>query len=286
MTSEDINRTLAYLGPLGTYTHEAARAFAEELGLQDPLYVECASFDEVFDCVDRGRAAYGVVAKENALEGPVTATLDNFAFRSNAVILAEHVVDIHHCLVLHPEATLDQVACVASHGQGIAQCRRFLNERLPGRATMVTSSTAESARMAAADPTVAGIANALAAEVHGGVVAEADIEDHLGNQTAFALVGRPGSSAPQLSGLRTKTSLALFMQEDRAGTLNMILSELAYAGINMTMIQSRPTKQQLGDYMFFIEFEGPATTLEVQTALNCLRMKLREVKVLGSYPVL
>ena len=149
MTTEDINRTLAYLGPVGTYTHEAARTFADLLGIADPVFLECASFDEVFDCVDRGRAAYGVVGKENALEGPVTATLDNFAFRSNAVILAEHVVDIHHCLVLHPEATLDQVTCVASHAQGIAQCRRFLNERMPGRATMVTSSTAESARLAA-----------------------------------------------------------------------------------------------------------------------------------------
>lgn len=286
MTSEDINRTLAYLGPLGTYTHEAARAFAGHLGIADPIYLECASFDEVFDCVDRGRAAYGVVGKENALEGPVTATLDNFAFRSNAVILAELVVDIHHCLLLHPDASLDKVATVASHAQGLAQCRRFLNERLPGRATMTTSSTAESARLAASDPTVAGIGNAFAAEVHGARVEAADIEDHLGNQTAFALIGRPGTPPLPLAGRRTKTSLALFMQEDRAGTLNMILTELAYAGINMTMIQSRPTKQQLGDYMFFIEFEGPATTLEVQTALNCLRMKLREVKVLGSYPVL
>ena len=285
MTNAGIERTLAYLGPLGTYTHEAARAFAERLGLDDPIYLECASFDEVFDCVDRGRAAYGVVAKENALEGPVTATLDNFAFRSGAVILAEHVVDIHHCLVLHPEGSLEAVERVASHGQGLAQCRRFLNERLPGRATVATSSTAESARMAAADPTVAGIANAFAAEVHGAVVAAADIEDHLGNQTAFALIGRPGCPPLDLPGTPTKTSLALFMQQDRAGTLNMILTELAYAGINMTMIQSRPTKQQLGDYMFFIEFAGAADSLEAQTALNCLRMKLREVKVLGSYPV-
>lgn len=287
MTTEDINRTLAYLGPVGTYTHQAAREFADLLGIADPLFLECSSFDEVFDCVDRGRAAYGVVGKENALEGPVTATLDNFAFRSNAVILAEHVVDIHHCLVLHPEATIDQVTCVASHAQGIAQCRRFLNERLPGRTTKVTSSTAESARMAATEPATAGIANAFAAETYGARVEERDIEDHLGNQTVFALIGRPGAPAPAISApaARTKTSLALFMREDRAGTLNMILSELAYAQINMTMIQSRPTKQQLGDYMFFIEFEGPADTLEVQTALNCLRMKMREVKVLGSYPV-
>ena len=245
----------AYLGPAGTYTHEAARAFAARLGIDEPALLECASFDEVFDAVDRGKCEFGVVAKENSLEGSVTATLDNFAFKSQASILGEHVLDIHHCLVLHPDAKLEDVTCVASHAQGLAQCRRFLAERLPGRATITTSSTAER-----------------------------DIEDHFGNQTLFALIGRQGHPAV-FRGERYKTSLALFLQVNRAGTLNMILSEFAYAGIDLSMIQSRPTKQQLGDYMFFIEFEESANALAVQTALNCLRLKLREVKVLGSYPV-
>ena len=274
----------AYLGPAGTYTHEAARAFAARLGIDEPALLECASFDEVFDAVDRGKCEFGVVAKENSLEGSVTATLDNFAFKSQASILGEHVLDIHHCLVLHPDAKLEDVTCVASHAQGLAQCRRFLAERLPGRATVTTSSTAESARMAAEDVHVAGIANAFAAELHGAHVAVRDIEDHFGNQTSFALIGRQGHP-PVFRGDRYKTSLALFLQVDRAGTLNMILSEFAYAGINLSMIQSRPTKQALGDYMFFIEFKEDANTLPVQTALNCLRLKLREVKVLGSYPV-
>jgi prephenate dehydratase len=111
-----------------------------------------------------------------------------------------------------------------------------------------------------------------------------DIEDRLGNQTSFALIGRPGITVP-LRGERYKTSVALFMREDRAGTLNMILSEFAYAGVNITMIQSRPTKQALGDYMFFLDLEGRVEEPALQTALNCLRLKLREVKVLGSYPV-
>ena len=274
----------ADLGPAGTYTPEAARAFAARLGIDEPALLECASFDEVFDAVDRGKCEFGVVAKENSLEGSVTATLDNFAFKSQASILGEHVLDIHHCLVLHPDAKLEDVTCVASHAQGLAQCRRFLAERLPGRATVTTSSTAESARMAAEDVHVASIANAFAAELHGARVAVRDIEDHFGNQTSFALIGRQGHP-PVFRGDRYKTSLALFLQVDRAGTLNMILSEFAYAGINLSMIQSRPTKQALGDYMFFIEFKEDANTLPVQTALNCLRLKLREVKVLGSYPV-
>ncbi len=280
-----IDRTIAFLGPVGTYTHEAALAFAEQLGIEEPELLECTSFDDVFDAVDRGHAAYGVVGKENSLEGPVTATLDNFAFRSSASILGEKVIDIHHCLVVHRDADLDSITRVASHPQGLAQCRRFLNERFPGRTTFTTSSTAESARLAANDPNVAGIANAFAAELHGARIAYSDIEDHFGNKTSFALIGRPGS-AEALTGTRNKIMLALFLQTNRAGALHMILSEFTYAGIDLSMIQSRPTKQQMGDYMFFIEFEGSLNDPVVQTALNCLRLKLREVKVLGSYPVL
>lgn len=282
--SEATAPSFAYLGPAGTYHNEAARAFAHRLGIENPELVECPSLSEVFDCVDRGRTEYGVVATENALEGPVTATLDNFAFRSSATILGEHVLDIHHCLIMHPDATRDDVKTVVSHPQGLGQCRRYLNDKLHGIPTMTVASTADSARRAAADKSVAGIGNAFAAELYGARVEEACIEDHFGNQTSFALIGRQGH-VPVLTGTKFKTSLALFLQADRPGALLMILSEFAYAGINLVKIQSRPTKQALGDYMFFVDIEGSTSDLEVQTALNCLRLKLREVKVLGSYPV-
>lgn len=282
MSEESI--AIAYLGPEGTYCNEAAIAFAHRLGLEKVSYLECVSFDDVFDLVNRGKASYGVVAKENSIEGPVTATLDNFAFNTSASILAEHVVDIHHCLVVHPDAKLEDVTTVASHGQGLAQCRKYMALKLPGRKSVPTSSTAESARMALRDKSVAGIANAYAAKLHGAKILERDIEDHCGNQTSFALIGHP-DLVPGVQGKRYKTTLALFLHADRAGALNMILSEFAYAHINLTMIQSRPTKQVLGDYMFFVEFEGGVSEPAVQTALNCLRMKLREVKVIGSYPI-
>ncbi len=274
----------AYLGPAGTYSDEAARAFAARLGIDDPCLVECASFDEVFDSVDRGKCEYGIVATENSLEGPVTATLDNFAFKSSAEILGEEVLDIHHCLLLAPGASVHEIETVASHPQPLAQCRRYLAEKLPGRSTITTSSSAESARLAAENPHVAGIANSFAAGLYGVEVHERNIEDHFGNQTSFALIGRQGH-APVFEGERFKTSLALFLQADKAGALLMILSEFAYAGINLTKIQSRPTKQALGEYMFFIDLEGSVNDPSVQTALNCLRLKLREVKVLGSYPI-
>ena len=276
--------SIAFLGPAGTYCNEAALRFAARLGIDAPDLVECTSFDEVFDCVDDGTARFGVVGKENSLEGPVTATLDNFAFRTDSVILAEEVIDVRHCLVMHPDANPDDIRRVASHPQGLAQCRRYLAEHYKGISTLAVSSTAESARMAAEDPSIAGISNSLAAELHGARVVAASIQDNPENQTAFALVGRL-SDADRLQGTRYKTSLALFLRADKPGALQMILSEFAYAGINLTMLQSRPMKKQLGDYMFFVELDGSMRDIDVQTALDCLRLKLREVKVLGSYPV-
>ncbi len=280
----DSSITIAYLGPKGTYCNEAAIAFAEKMGVQDAELLPCASFTEVFESVDRGKCDYGVVALENSLEGPVTATLDNFAFNSSTQILGVHVVDIRHCLIMQPDVKLSDIRTVASHAQALGQCRRFITRELPNAQAVMTSSTAESVKAALADSSCAAIANKFAAEIYGASVYDDDVADRIGNQTSFALIGRPGASSP-LTGTRYKTSVALFMQVDRAGTLNMILSEFAYAGVNITMIQSRPTKQALGDYMFFLDLEGRADDPALQTALNCLRLKLREVKILGSYPV-
>ena len=276
--------SIAYLGPAGTYCNEAALVFADKLGATDALLVPCASFTEVFESVDRGKCAYGVVATENALEGPVTATLDNFAFNSSAQILGVHVLDIHHCLITNPQAKRAEIGTIVSHVQALGQCRRFIVREFPAATTIPVASTAESVKVAMADSSCAAIATRFAADLYGATVIDDDIEDRLGNQTSFALIGRPGMTSP-LEGDRYKTSIALFMQEDRAGTLNMILSEFAYAGVNITMIQSRPTKQALGDYMFFLDLDARADQPALQTALNCLRLKLREVKVLGTYPV-
>ena len=232
---------IAFLGPAGTYSDEATHTFMDKLGFTDVEKIECVSFTEVFDNVERGRCDYGVVATENSLEGPVTACLDNFATNNNVTILAETVLDIHHSLVLHPDASIDEVTTI--------------------------------------------IANKFAADLYGAKVYAESIEDHFGNQTSFALIARTGMPEvfPEMD---RKTSILLSLQQDKQGSLLMILSEFAYANINLTKIQSRPTKQGLGDYMFFIDFEGSDQDVDVQTALNCLRLKLREVKVLGSYPII
>lgn len=266
----------AFLGPAGTFTEEALLS----LDIPDVEPVPCISIEEVFEAVSRGQADAGVVPIENSVEGSVNATLDSLAFDTQLEIQAELVLDIHHALITAPGADLAKVTTVVSHPQATGQCRRWLARNLPGRTVVAANSTAEAVQRAVGDPGVAAVGTRLAAELHGGEVREPAIEDYAGNQTRFVVIGR---GLKERTG-DDKTSLALFLKADKAGALLMILSEFAYAEISLTKIQSRPTKRQLGDYMFFVDFHGHVEDSHVRTALDCLRLKLREVKVLGSYP--
>lgn len=271
----------AFLGPEGTFSDQAVRTFVSK-GRLAAAYesLPCDNMSDVFEAVDRGKADYGVVPIENSLEGPVTTVLDAFAFTTRAEILGEVALDIHQSLILAKGAALDGVTAIASHPQGIGQCRRWLNRHLPDRQLRLADSTAAAVAMAVEDASVAAVGSTLAAELMGADVYEEAIEDNLSSQTRFVLIGR-GPVAHDGPG---KSTLALFIQSDRAGVLQMILSEFTYAGINLTMIQSRPTKRELGDYMFFVDIDGYADDPDIAIALNCLRMKLREVRIIGSYP--
>ena len=276
---------IAFLGPRGTYCDEAARRFAARLRDADATLVPCNSFMQVFEAVESGRAEYGVVALENSIEGSVTATLDAFAERNDATILGEEILDIHHCLLLHPGDARSDVRVVASHAQALAQCRRFIEANFPDVLTRTMRSTSEAAFLAAREPGVAAIANASAAEAAGASLVAEGIEDHPDDQTNFALIARAGHEPAFPGEGPMKTSLALYLHNDRPGALQMILSEFAYGGVNLTKIQSRPTKRRLGEYMFFIDIEGSVDDEAVKVALDCLRLKLRAVKVLGCYPM-
>ena len=273
--------TYAFLGPAGTFSDMAVRAFVAN-GTLGSNYVPhaCETLADVFESVDRGKASYGVVPIENSLEGSVTAVLDAFAFSTRAEILGELAIDIHQALLISPGEKLSDITAIVSHPQGLGQCRRWISRNLPDCQLRVAESTAAAAQAAAAEPHVAAIASPLAAELAGIEVYEEAIEDNLSSQTRFVLIGQ-GPVEHKGPG---KSTLALFMNADRPGTLQMILSELFYAGVNLTMVQSRPTKRELGDYMFFMDIDGYADEPNIQIALNCLRMKMREVKVIGSYP--
>jgi len=266
----------AYLGPEGTHSHEALLAFAGPEALCEPV----ATIGEVFNAVERGKADLGIVPIENSLEGSVNATLDSLAFESDLEIQAEVVRDIHHALCVAPGTKLTDITRIVSHPQALAQSRRWLTEHLLGKPVSAANSTAEAVRMAVEEPGVAAIGSLFAATTYGAEVLFESIEDYAGNQTRFVVLG---SGIHERTG-HDKTSLALFMKADKPGTLHMILSEFAFGQINLTKIQSRPTRKQLGDYMFFIDCAGHIEDENVRLALDCLRLKLRQVKVLGSYP--
>ncbi len=274
----------AFLGPEGTYCDEAAHRFAHRIALPKPRFIACPSFGRVFDLVESGSCEYGVVALENSIEGPVTATLDSFSQRNDFVMLGEEIVDVRHCLLINPNSTPKDVKLIASHPQALAQCRDYLEKHFAGIPTQSAQSTADAARMAASDANVAAIANERAARLSGTSIIANDIADHGGDQTEFALIAQAKHEPVFPVEGAMKTSLALFLHDDRPGALQMILSEFAYGGINLTKIQSRPTKRRLGEYMFFIDIDGSIEDKPVQIALDCLRLKLRRVKILGCYP--
>lgn len=266
----------AYLGPAGTFSEEALLS----LGIEDCEPFPCTTIDEVFEAVERGQAEGGVVPIENSVEGSVPATLDGLAFDTQLEIQGEIVLDIHHHLVAAPGTELSEVREVFAHPQASGQCRRWIARNLPGRSVVAANSNAEAVQQAVAAPGTAAIGPDLAARIYGAEVLQRNVEDYAGNQTRFVVIGR--GITPRTG--RDKTSLALFLKADKPGALLMILAEFAYAEINLTKLQSRPTKRALGDYMFFVDLEGHVTDDSVRTALDCLRLKLRDVKVLGSYP--
>lgn len=266
----------AFLGPAGTFSEEALLT----LPIEDLEKVDCPTIEEVFEAVQRGQAEFGIVPIENSVEGSVPATLDGLVFDTNLEIQAEVVIDVHHNLVAAPGVKAADVERIVAHPQAAGQCRRWLQRHMVGRPVDAANSNADAVRTAVDDHRVAAIGPALAARIYDAHVLERNIEDYAGAQTRFVVIGR---GIRERTG-HDKTSLALFMKKDRPGALLMMLSEFAYGDINLTKIQSRPTKRQLGDYMFFVDLAGHVTDENVRLALDCLRLKLREVKVLGSYP--
>ncbi len=266
----------AFLGPIGTHSHSAVLSLAEP-GMEA---IPFSTIEEVFTAVERGKADYGLAPIENSVEGTVNATLDALAFESDLEIQREVVRDIHHSLCVATDVAFADITRVASHPQALAQSRRWITEHLLGKPVSAATSTADAVRMAVEESGVAAIGSAFAAEIYGAKVLFEAIEDYGGNQTRFVVIGR---GIHERTG-DDKTSLALFMKADRPGTLHMILSEFAFGGMNLTKIQSRPTRKALGEYMFFIDLAGHVDDDNVRLALDCLRLKLRRVKVLGSYP--
>ena len=273
-------RSIAYLGPAGTFSEQA---LFSESDLRQAKMVPLTTFSAVLSAVESGEVDHGFVAIENAIEGSVNVTQDTLAFDSELLIQREVVLPVHLELMVRPGVTLERVSRVVSYPHALAQCRKWLGRELPGVEAEASNSTADAARLLAehADPHGAAIAPARAAEVYGLEVVAHAIEDHPDNATRFVLVAPEGIPAP--TG-HDKTSLVVFQRADEPGSLLGILQEFAARGINLTKLESRPTRRGLGDYCFLIDLEGHVADAVVADALRALRIKQADVKFLGSFP--
>ena len=265
---------VAFLGPSGTNTQEAAVQFFGSAVDSLP----CATPDEACRAVVCGDADYAVIAIENSIHGLVPANLDLLA-NSPLSICAEIEIEIHHCLMSN--APLGEISKIYSHEQALAQCKTWLGAHLPSATLVPVSSTAKGAQMAAQEDGAAAISSPLAADIYGiGIVAR-NIEDISGNKTRFWVVGG-GDKTPKPSG-RDKTSLT-FLTPHKPGALVEVLGVFAAHGVNVMMIQSRPSRQAAWEYRFFADVQGHASDENVQSALENLKSHTISLKVIGSYP--
>ncbi len=265
---------VVFLGPSGTFTQAAAlKHFGHSVRTEG-----LASIDEVFREVTAGAADYGVVPIENSSEGVVTHTLDSF-MSSQLRIIGEVELRIHHNLLVADVTRVAAISRIYSHQQSLAQCRKWLDAHYPNVEKVAVSSNAEAARRVQGEWHSAAIAGDMAASLYGLTILHPSIEDEPDNTTRFLIIGAQQVNA---SG-RDKTSILVFTH-DRSGALHALLEPFSRQGISLTRVESRPSRQHLWSYVFFIDFEGHESDPAVAQALAEIRACALDVKVLGSYP--
>ena len=269
-------KKLAYLGPQGTYSEQAARDWDS-----DAILVPVDSIPSVASSVVSGDADEGVVPIENSIEGGVTFTLDLLIHDSNLSICGETVVTINQCLMAQSQIEFEAIKIVMSHPQSLGQCREFLRENL-SKAELIASLSNSAAvqEMMESDASTAAISSNRAAEIYGAEILKENVEDRPNNETRFVILShvdreRTGSDM---------TSLCFEYQDDSPGILSQSLREFASRNINLVKIESRPNKKSLGRYVFLADIEGHRSDSLVAEALEALRAQVSMMKVLGSYP--
>ncbi|MGH2842827.1 MAG: prephenate dehydratase [Solirubrobacteraceae bacterium] len=279
---------VAYLGPEGTFSQEAALRAPGAAELE--LVPNATIFDTVV-AVQEGTVDRAVVPIENSMEGSVSATLDTLALETDGVtIVGETVLPVHQCLISQAALPLEEIEVVISHPQANAQCARFVRSRLPQARVMTADSTADAVRLVSERirHRWAAIGTRLAAELYGCEVLSAGIEDVAGNETRFVWLAPHGSPAGvpgQEPRGPWKTAIVFWGPgSESPGWLVRSLAELSSRGVNMTRIESRPRRQGLGRYMFFIDVEGRDTDPGVSDALTALAGHVEVLRSLGSFP--
>ena len=275
-----MKRKIAYLGPPGTFTEEALIKYINQS--EDFESIALPTITEVIKSVDRGDVEEGLVPIENSIEGSVNVTQDVLTFESESKIVREITISIRHSLIAKKSIKLKDIKKVLSHPHATAQCRGFLSVKMPGVQIVAANSTAEAVKnLLELDDDVAAIGTSVAADIYGLNVLYDDIEDMKENKTRFVFIG---NYVPKKSG-NDKTSIVCFLKKDQPGSLYNILKEFAQKQINLTKIESRPAKKDLGEYVFMIDMQGHIHDDNIFSALEALRRKVYMIKILGSYPI-
>lgn len=271
---------IGFLGPAGTFSEQALLSQKDLAAMELVAY---STIPDVLAATESGEVDLGFVPIENSIEGTVNAALDVLALESDLIIQREVVINVQLNLLALPGVAVSDVRTVAGFPVAMAQVRGWLQANLPDAEVLAANSNADAAVTVARlrDPSIACVSTALAAELYGLEVLVQDIEDHPENQTRFVVVARSGIPAP--TG-HDKSTIVCFQRADQPGSLLAILQEFAARAVNLTKLESRPTKKGLGHYCFIIDLDGHIDDELVADALRDLKSKLEDVKFLGSYP--
>ncbi len=264
---------IAFLGPEGTFTQQAVfKHFGHAVKT-----IPVSTINEIFGAVESGKCQFGVVPVENSTEGVISHTLDRFS-TSTLNICGEVEIRVHQNLMSHT-SNLSEITEVYSHQQSLAQCRQWLDNHLPSVKQIAVNSNSEAARLASINKNTAAIAGIAAADVYHLDIIENNIEDEPNNTTRFIIIGQQLSTPTG----NDKTSLVV-STGNQPGALHRILEPFAKFGIGMVNIESRPSRQGLWDYLFFIDIEGHSDDKVVTEALDTVKERVQMFKLLGSYP--
>lgn len=262
---------ISFLGPKGTFSHEAASIVGDDL-------IPYCTIPAVMESVANEECLYGVVPIENSIEGPVGLTLDLLAHKFDLKIFKEIIIPINQNLIVNPGCKMEDITDVYSHAQAIAQCQEYISDHeiQPHYAV----STASAAKSIIGDKSKAAICNAKVVELYGLEILESNIQDMDNNVTRFVVLSK---QSHEITG-NDKTSIIFSIYEDRPGSLYNVLGIFQKNNINLTKIESRPSKKGLGRYLFFVDFNGHQNEEVIQNILNEIKENTYFLKVLGSYP--
>jgi len=279
-TTKASKKSVAYLGPKGTFCEAATLSQAD---LADLKLSPQRSISDVFNAVSSGDFKYGVVPLENTIEGSVDVTLDNLAFDADVQIQREIDHDISLCIATRNGVKKKDIQIIVSHPHALAQCQAYFKNAFPKATTRTYDSTASAAQYVSksSDKDLAVICALETAKQYDLEIIDSKIQDKAKNQTRFVLLGK---GIPKPTG-HDKTSIVCFQRSNRPGSLLAILSEFAARNIDLTKLESRPTKEGLGQYCFLIDFIGHVADDLVSDCLQHVRTYHADVKFLGSYPV-